>query len=226
MTERREVSSRSNPSIRALASVLVRTRISANQISGFSAVIGLLVPAGLSYVGGWTGLVLAIAGIQLRLLANVVDGLVAVEGGKPSPLGALYNEFPDRISDSIILVSIGYVAQFPSGGWCAALFAALTAYVRTFGGSLGHSQTFAGPMAKQHRMAVCTAALVAWGITQSVSSVAAHAPEVLQGALWIVIVGSVCTCVLRIRIICGQIARQGLQDRAAARDAAMAGPSP
>ena len=38
-----------------------------------------------------------------------------------------------------------------------ALAAALTAYVRVFGGSLGFAQDFRGPMAKQQRMAALTA---------------------------------------------------------------------
>jgi len=68
--ERREVSSRSNTLIRGLASALARSRITPNQISAFSAVIALLVPVGLLCVGGWPGIVVALLGIQLRLLAN------------------------------------------------------------------------------------------------------------------------------------------------------------
>jgi phosphatidylglycerophosphate synthase len=214
--DRREVSSRSNPFIRALASALVRTSVSANQISAFSAAVALLVPAGLLCVGGWAGLALALLGIQLRLLANVIDGLVAVEGGKSSPVGALYNEFPDRISDSIILVSIGYAAHLPAAGWCAALFAALTAYVRAFGGALGHPQTFAGPMAKQHRMAVCTGALLLWAGAGRLSSIAGHADVILQAALWIVIVGSAWTCSRRTWIIRQQISQARAPDGATA----------
>jgi phosphatidylglycerophosphate synthase len=75
-----------------------------------------------------------------------------VEGGKQSPVGALYNEFPDRVADSIFLVALGYAALYPWLGWLAALLAAMTAYVRASGGSLGLAQDFRGPMAKPHRM--------------------------------------------------------------------------
>ena len=36
--------------------------------------------------------------ILLRLLANMLDGMVADESGEGGPLGSLYNEIPDRIS--------------------------------------------------------------------------------------------------------------------------------
>lgn len=43
-------------------------------------------------------------------------------------------------------------------GWATALLAALTAYVRVFGGALGLAQDFAGIMAKQRRMAALNVA--------------------------------------------------------------------
>lgn len=50
------------------------------------------------------------------------------------------NEFPDRIADTLPLVPLGYAAGLPWLGWLAALLAALTAYVRVFGGALGLAQ--------------------------------------------------------------------------------------
>lgn len=199
--ERREVSSRSNTAIRSFAGALARTAVTPNQISAFSVVASLLVPVGLFLFDGWTAIVLAIAGIQLRLLANVVDGLVAVEGGKSSPVGALYNEFPDRLADSIILVSLGYAANLPALGWLAALLAALTAYVRVFGGALGQPQSFRGPMAKQHRMAVVTLGLLAGPLWPAQWT----AEQGLQLSLLVICVGSALTCVTRTKDIVARI---------------------
>lgn len=98
----------------------------------------------------------AAACIQLRLLANMLDGLVAVEGGRGGPTGAIWNEFPDRIEDSLFLVAAGYSAELPWLGWTCALLAAICAYVRLLGGTLGRPQDFGGPMAKPHRMAALT----------------------------------------------------------------------
>lgn len=112
----------------------------------------------------WLLLIAALC-IQLRLLANMIDGLVAVEGGRGGPTGAIWNEFPDRVEDSLFLVAGGYAAGLPWLGWLAALLAAVCAYVRLLGGTLGMPQDFGGPMAKPHRMAALTIgclAAIAW----------------------------------------------------------------
>ncbi len=200
--ERREVRSRSNALIRHCANLLAQAGVTPNQISIFSIAAAALVPAGLLLVGGFAGVVLAFAGVQLRLLANVLDGLVAIEGGKSTAVGALYNEFPDRISDTAILVSLGYCSHQPDLGWGCALFAALTAYVRVFGGALGLVQAFTGPMAKQHRMAVCSVALLA------VARPTAVTPWVIPSALSVIAIGSAWTCVRRTRAIASQLNTQ------------------
>lgn len=197
MQDRRPVSSRSSSIIQAVAKKLSQTAITPNQISGFSVMASLLVPLGVLGFPGIAGLLLAILGIQLRLLANVLDGLVAVEGGKGSALGALYNEFPDRLADSIILVSLGIAAGVDWMGWLAALLAALTAYIRVFGGALGQPQAFLGPMAKQHRMAMATAALLAQLLLSAWISSAA----IGSIALGLICVGSAWTCMRRTRHI-------------------------
>ena len=57
--------------------------------------------------------------IQLRLLCNVLDGLLAIEGGLQTKSGAVFNELPDRLSDTVILVCAGYaVGEMP---WVSAL---------------------------------------------------------------------------------------------------------
>ncbi|KVP40010.1 CDP-alcohol phosphatidyltransferase family protein [Burkholderia ubonensis] len=202
MPERRPISSRSNAVIQHLARGIARTAITPNQISVFSVFASMLVPVGLLTVGGWKGALIAVTGIQLRLLANVLDGLVAVDGGKSSPLGALYNEFPDRIADTIILVSIGYAAGAPVLGWGAALLAALTAYVRVFGGALGQPQCFDGPMAKQHRMAIASVALLF-----TTFSILVSAASILKAALILIIMGSAWTCVARTQHIVHHLER-------------------
>lgn len=110
-------------------------------------------------------LLIAAASIQLRLLCNLLDGMLAVEGGFKTPTGEIYNELPDRIADLVVLAAAGYsapsVAYAAALGWLAATLALLTAYVRVFAGSLGVTQHFIGPMAKQHRMFLLTVAAIA-----------------------------------------------------------------
>lgn len=95
--------------------------------------------------------------IQLRLAANMLDGMVAIESGRASPLGELYNEVPDRVSDTATLVGAGYaVGGDIVLGYAAACIAVFTAYVRAVGKVAGAPQEFCGPMAKQQRMFLVT----------------------------------------------------------------------
>jgi phosphatidylglycerophosphate synthase len=162
IANRRPLRSRDTGWAAALARLLLRTPLTPNAISlagiGFAAAGAACFALAPAHRWAWAGAALC---IQLRLLANLMDGLVAVEGGRRSPTGALFNEFPDRIEDSLLLVAAGHAAGQPALGWAAALAAMGTAYVRALGGSLGLPQDFCGPMAKPHRMALLTAAALA-----------------------------------------------------------------
>lgn len=206
-TARRPLKSRSSAGIRAFAARLAARRVAPNAISAASVGFAVVSAAALLLVGPVDGalaeaglLLAAAAGIQLRLLCNLLDGLVAVEGGLKTPDGELFNEVPDRISDSLVLAAAGYAAGVPELGWAAALAAVLTAYVRALGGSLGLAQDFGGPMAKPQRMALMTVACLG----------AALGPEepVLTVALAVVAAGSLVTCVVRLARV-----RSGLRAR-------------
>lgn len=194
---RRPIKSRSNTAIIALSTYLAGTRVTPNLISCASAVFAAVGALALLRIDSVLAMVVAIACIQLRLLCNVIDGLVAVEGGKKSVLGPIFNEFPDRVADTLLLVAAGYASGAPSLGWAAALFAALTAYVRVFGGSVGLPQRFIGPMAKQHRMAILTLACVATMIEIWLQ----RNHVCLIAGLAIITVGSALTCVTRTRAL-------------------------
>jgi len=150
-------------------------------------------------------LVLGAAGIQLRLLCNMLDGLLAIEGGLKTKTGELFNEIPDRIADAMIFAGAGYAlgraGWGPALGWSAAVLAVLTAYVRVLGGSLGLVQDFSGPMAKQHRMFVLTmGALVA-----AMEIAIRGRVTALWIALVIIVAGAALTAALRIARIARQL---------------------
>src|SRR5678815_5763367 len=117
--------------------------------------------------------------------------MVAIEGGKQSPLGMLYNEFHDRIADTLLIVALGYTIAQPWIGWLGALAAMATAYIRVFGGALGLAQDFRGPMAKQHRMAIMTAGCLAGAI----ESVIWNTNYALMIASYLIMLGSLVTCI-------------------------------
>lgn len=189
---RRPLKSRGSATVRRAAAALARRRVAPNAISVASILFAALAAAALAGTTAagtdWPLLLGAAAAIQLRLLCNLLDGLVAVEGGLASPDGELYNEVPDRIADALILVAAGYAAGVAELGWAAALAAALTAYVRMLGGALGQPQDFGGPMAKPQRMALMTAAC----------ALAIAETSVLAAALGLVTAGALATSAVRL----------------------------
>jgi phosphatidylglycerophosphate synthase len=167
---RRPLKTRGTRWAQALARGLAVRGVSPNGISIASlifAVLGAVALLAAPTAGPGAQAVLyllAAACVQLRLLCNLLDGMVAVEGGLGSASGPVYNELPDRLADPLFLVPAGYATGLvlgPELGWLAGVLALLTAYVRTLGASLGLPQDFRGPMAKPHRMAALTAGLVA-----------------------------------------------------------------
>jgi len=201
--DRRPLASRDTQWAKRIAKWLASRSIMPNQISQASMIAAVLAGGSFCLAGfeiGWIRvvlLVLAAAFCQLRLLCNLFDGMVAVEGGKGASDGPFWNEFPDRIADIMILVGVGYGVGSPGLGWAAAAFAVLTAYVRELGRATGTPSDFSGPMAKQHRMATITAAAVL-SILEPLWN--GH-NQVLQAGLWLIAIGAAFTALRRGRNI-------------------------
>lgn len=195
-SDRRPINVRGSGWAQELARSLAGMGITPNQISVLSIVFAAL-GAGALVIGGWY-LIAAALCIQGRLLCNLFDGMVAVEHDKATALGPVYNEFPDRIADSLLLVAAGYAAAMPELGWLAALAAALTAYVRVYGAACGLGHDFRGPMAKQHRMAVLTVACLA-------TPVLPFGLVPLLAGMGIIAALSLVTCVTRTLALCRQL---------------------
>ncbi|QDT39502.1 CDP-alcohol phosphatidyltransferase family protein [Stratiformator vulcanicus] len=191
-----------------LAAWLATTPITPNIISATSIFFGLAAGTLLAFtphVGDdiivkviW---LTAAACLQARLIANLLDGMVAIEGGKASAIGELFNEVPDRVSDSAIFIGAGYaIGSVPEFGLLAALVAIFVAYVRAIGASVGVGQVFLGPMAKQQRMAVLTLALVLCGLLPA-SWQPVHSPSgigIIGVVLIAVAAGGVVTAIRRL----------------------------
>lgn len=203
---RRPIKARSLNIFRKIAAFLARTNITPNQISVLSIVCSLLVPLSFFYFkDSWLAYVGAILGIQLRLICNLLDGMVAIEGAKKSALGDIYNEFPDRVSDSIII--LGFALPEPSLmalTWAACFLAALTAYTRVLGAAIGTKHYFTGPMAKQQRMALITLSLAAIPIMRGILSPL----MIVDSVLWIITIGCVLTIIRRLQCIARELRRK------------------
>lgn len=170
LENRRPLKSRSSTWAGRLATMLAHAGVRPDFISAMSVVFAVS-GAGCFLLSGISdgtqraaALILAALSIQLRLVCNLLDGMVAVEHGRGSSAGPIWNELPDRFADVFFLASAGYAAEL-SGmhgasavGWVAATGAVATAYVRELGRGLGFSADFSGPMAKPQRMALLTLA--------------------------------------------------------------------
>jgi len=220
-SKRRPIASRRWRISQKLASHLAERGIAPNAISIAGMACGLL--AGCLFAATSRNLALApwfwLLGavlVQLRLVANMLDGMVAMLTHTSSPVGELYNEVPDRISDTAIFVGLGYaVGGAPTLGFAAALAAMLTAYARTTCVAAGAPANFCGPMAKQHRMVAVTCLALASlvvpadnGLWQYVS----HAFTPTNLALSIIIVGSVITAVRRLTASARHLGRGGTRN--------------
>ena len=210
--DRRPLKTRDRGWAKAVAALLVRWRVRPNAISVFSIVFA--IASGAAFIASRDAegavrvllLIAAAAGIQLRLLCNLFDGMVAVEGKMASKTGDIFNELPDRIADPLIIISAGYaIVRFyslgPTLGWCAGLLAVMTAYVRVLAGSVRAKQDFCGPMAKQHRMATLTIA----AIVDAAAGYFRFRDYALFLALIVIILGTIVTMIRRTRRMAAEL---------------------
>lgn len=200
---RRPIKARATRWAPAIARRVARAGITPNQVSVLGVLLSLLAgacivlaPARAAAAG--IGLyVIAAVLIQGRLLCNLIDGLVAVEGGLRTKSGEIFNDLPDRVSDALTLTAAGYSLTWlrwgPDLGWAAGFLAVLTAYVRVLGGAAGVAQHFVGPMAKQHRMAIVTIGCLAAAVEKGLG----YPQRSLAVALGLILIGCVITIIRR-----------------------------
>jgi phosphatidylglycerophosphate synthase len=192
---RRPLASRQSAWAGNLAKLAARRGITPNRISqtsvGFAALgftLYALSPLGPGLIQ-WLLLILAAATIQARLICNLIDGMVAVEGGQGAKDGPFWNEAPDRFSDFLLLLGAGVAAGSPTLGAIAATLAIAAAYIRELGRAEGFPPDFSGPMAKPHRMAALTIGTVV---------AAFYATDLtLNLTLWIILAGTAVTILRR-----------------------------
>lgn len=205
---RRELTTRNKSWAIRLAKKTAATGITPNSISILSMVFALFSGV-MFYMSGTLEtarvlfLLLGVFGLQMRLLCNMLDGMVAVEFNKKTNTGEVFNDAPDRVSDIFILLGASLaVIQFPWAiylGFVVCILAILTAYVRLLGGSMNIVQTFKGPMAKQHRMAVLTVAVF---VDIAISTFVPNLDgTVIYVSLWVIAIGAFVTCINRLAYI-------------------------
>lgn len=140
-------------------------------------------------------LILAAATLQARLVCNLIDGMVAIEGGKGAKDSRSERGARPRLR-SPLPHSTGLAAQQPTLGLLAASLAIATAYIRELGRAEGFPPT-SPPLAKPQRMAVLTAGTVL---------AAFYASEwTLSVTLWIIVAGTAITILRRSLTLIGKL---------------------
>ena len=221
-TRRRDIPQRSTGWAARAADAMAGAGLTPNQISVLSVVFAALAAALLvasAHVGTPVRSILLVAVallLPLRLLANMLDGMLAVEKGMHSPVGDLYNEVPDRLSDVFVFAAAGYatagawtIGSTDVGvalGWATALAAVLTAYVRSLGAANGIGNFFQGPMAKPARMWVMVAAALV-SLAEPLTPLAEG--TVFAVALVVVVAGSAATVIVRLRLVARRMTAEG-----------------
>lgn len=201
VANRRPLASRDTRVARRAASWLVAREVTPNQISQLAMIFAALgfVCLALSWISdplpAASLLLVAAACCQARLVCNLLDGMVAIEGGRAAKDGPFWNEAPDRVSDILFLCGAGVACGVPTLGALAAIGAVTTAYLRELGRAEGSPPDFKGPMAKQHRMALLTAGCVA----AAVLPVGYSAATILVATLSLMLAGLGVTILLRAR---------------------------
>src|SRR6266511_3816311 len=158
--DRRPIATRNRKWAQATTTWLAARNVSPNAISiaGMCACIVAGIALGVTSIADYRILwIVAALGAQLRLTANMLDGMVALASGRASKTGELYNEVPDRVSDAAVFIGAGLAwGGNITLGYIATILSIFTAYVRAAGKIAGAPNEFCGPMAKQHRMFIIT----------------------------------------------------------------------
>jgi len=208
LIDRRPIATRNRKWAQAATAWLASRNVSPNAISiaGMCACIVAGIALAATSICDYRILWLVAAlGAQLRLTANMLDGMVALASGRASKTGELYNEVPDRISDAAVFIGAGFAwGGNITLGYIATILSIFTAYIRAAGKIAGAPNEFFGPMAKQHRMLVITVICVYSAVVpQSWQILRSDKLEVgaMSLGLGVIIVGCCITIVRRLNRI-------------------------
>jgi phosphatidylglycerophosphate synthase len=187
--------------MRRIALVLAGLGISSEAAGITGMVLGIL--AGVSFVGTgqpfepmlfWA---LGLLFCLLRIACIRIDGFLYHESHRVSAEEIPFRELPDRVSDAVTLIGLGFAANSsPWLGLLAALGAIFSASVRSYGVSRGAERKNAstGPMTRIHRLILlsATSALIILGVPNE--KLTTPVPQI---ALWIIFFGCLATIAIR-----------------------------
>lgn len=149
--------------LRPIVANLARAGISPNMVTAGAMLVSCALGVTLVWPGTTSVLFLLLpAWMLLRMALNAIDGMLAREHGRQTPLGAYLNELGDVVSDAALFLPFVTVAPF---GWASVGLVVLLGCISEMAGSLaatvGSARRYDGPMGKSDR-AVVFGALGLW----------------------------------------------------------------
>lgn len=180
--------------LRPLAGALVRTGVTANQVTLAAVVLSLASGAAIAAWPHETMVVLALPPVLLvRMALNAIDGMIAREHGQSSRLGAFFNELGDIVSDAALYLPLALVTGTPAALIViAVVLAALTETAGIMSVTAGAERRYDGPMGKSDRAMAFGAIALILGLGMS--------PGIwLTVAMWLMLALLCLTVVNRVR---------------------------
>ncbi len=180
--------------LRPLATALARAGVTPNQITVAALILSAGAGAAIALwpTARWPLLLLP-AVLFVRLALNAVDGMIAREQNRASPLGAMLNELGDVASDAMLYLPLAFVPGFPAAAVVlAVVVGTMTEFAGLLAQTLGRGRRYDGPLGKSDRAFALggLSLLVAIGVPPG---------WWLDGVLWLVVALGLWTVVQRCR---------------------------
>lgn len=124
--------------------------ITANQVTISTAVASVVL--GISLAIEQRGWILLPIFLFVRMTLNAIDGMLALEYGQQSRLGAVLNELADVISDAVLTLPFALLPGWNPLWVAGAIFFALLAEMAgVLGLTIGNTRRYDGPFGKSDR---------------------------------------------------------------------------
>lgn len=139
--------------LRPLVGLIARAGITANQVTVATALVSLVLGAGVAWrLPDTRAFVLIPLWMLVRMALNAIDGMLAREFGQQSRLGAYLNELGDVIADIALYLPFAFIAPFvPAWVGAVIVLAVIGEYAGALGAMVGASRRYEGPMGKSDR---------------------------------------------------------------------------
>jgi phosphatidylglycerophosphate synthase len=173
--------------VRPLERLAVRAGVSADALTLLAVPVAALGGACIALSAVVPELLLAVPLLAaLRLVLNLLDGMVARSTGSTHPMGEMWNELGDRLADVLFIGGLIFVPEVdPWLAFAAVAAALLASYAGITSRAAGASRQYGGVLSKPGRM-------VTLGIAAPVSFVIGD-PTWLVMAAVVILVGSLIT---------------------------------